>query len=210
MSYKAIIFDLDGVICFTDQYHFKAWKTVSDRLGVPFDEQKNNRLRGVSRMESLAIILEDYPEPVSDGEREALAEEKNSHYRRFLGEMTPDSLDSDTKRVLNCLRQRGIKLAIGSSSKNARYILERIGLAEFFDAVCDGSNITHSKPHPQVFLMAAEALGERPVDCLVVEDAVAGVMAAHAGGMDCAAIGDAAGRGIAEYNLTALAKLLDI
>ena len=210
MKYQAVIFDLDGVICHTDQYHYKAWKFIADRMEIPFDEQKNNRLRGISRMESLDILLEDYLYSVSDEEQAALAAEKNDVYRRLLGEMTPASLAPGTKLVLDCLRERGIKLAIGSSSKNARYILERIGLTGFFDVVCDGSDITSSKPDPQVFLLAAEMLGTNPANCLVVEDAAAGVVAAHAGGMDCAAIGSAAGRGIAEYDLITLADLLEI
>lgn len=210
MKYQAVIFDLDGVICHTDEYHYRAWKSIADHMNIHFDEKVNNRLRGVSRMESLTILLESCPYPASDEERIALADEKNGVYRRLLGGMTPSSLAPETKQVLDLLRERGIKIAIGSSSKNARYILERIGLSEFFDAVCDGSDIIRSKPDPQVFLLASEALGMRPADCLVVEDAEAGVAAAHAGGMDCAAIGDAAGRGVADYDLTELAGLLDI
>lgn len=192
MNYKAVIFDLDGVICFTDKYHYLAWKKMADGMGIYFDETINNRLRGVSRMESLEIILERYEKELSQEEKQELAEEKNKMYVEFLGQMTEKDLSSEVKRTLDTLRERGLKLAIGSSSKNAKLILERIGLKDYFNAVSDGTNISRSKPDPEVFLKAAEFLHMMPGDCLVVEDAKAGIEAAKAGGFDSAGLGEAA------------------
>lgn len=192
MRYKAVIFDLDGVICHTDRFHFLAWKEMADRLGVEFNERINDRLRGVSRMESAEIILENYKGRLTTEEKAAFANEKNEIYKRLLLKMTPADLSSEVKNTLEKLRASGILLAIGSSSKNAGLILERIGLKNFFDAVSDGNNITRSKPDPEVFVKAGEMLGVEPGECLVVEDAEAGVKAALAGGMECAAIGPAA------------------
>ncbi len=191
MKYKGIIFDLDGVICSTDEYHYLAWKALADRLGIPFDRERNNLLRGVSRMASLDIILEKSEKTYTDEEKAAFAEEKNTTYRQLLGRMSPADLSDDVKTTLETLRKTDLKLAIGSSSKNTPFILERIGLGDFFDAVADGNCITHSKPHPEVFLKAADMIGLFPQNCLVVEDAHAGVEAAAAGSFNCAAIGDA-------------------
>ena len=178
MSIKGIIFDLDGVICFTDEYHYLAWKEMADGMGVYFDREINNRLRGVSRMASLGIILERYDGPaLSQEEKDALAAKKNDIYRGLLGRMTPADLPVEVKETLDALRAKGMKLSIGSSSKNAPFILERIGLAGYFDAISDGNNITRSKPDPEVFLKAADFLGLKPEECIVVEDAVAGAEA---------------------------------
>lgn len=208
--YKAVIFDLDGVICSTDRYHYLAWKQIADRLGVHFDETVNNRLRGVSRMDSLNIILESYPGVLSDEEKERLASEKNGAYRTYLAEMTPEDLPADVLRTLIALRAAGIQLAIGSSSRNAKYILERLGLGNFFDAVSDGTNITRSKPDPQVFTMAAEFLGVLPEESLVVEDAQSGIEAAWAGGFDSAGLGEAAKSEHVTYALKGFGDLLDV
>ncbi|MDY4490828.1 MAG: beta-phosphoglucomutase [Candidatus Faecousia sp.] len=190
---KAIIFDLDGVLVFTDHYHYLAWKKLADRLGIYFDEDINNRLRGVSRMASLEIILErDTGRELSLKEKTALAEEKNGYYRELLRQMTPDSVAPQVRETLSRLRGRGYRLAIGSSSKNTRTILERTNLLDAFDAVSDGNNITRSKPDPEVFLKAAQFLGVCPQACAVVEDARAGIDAALAGGMLAVGIGEAA------------------
>ena len=173
--YKGIIFDLDGVICFTDQYHYQAWKKLADERSIPFDEEINKRLRGVSRMDSLEIILEKADRTYTDEEKEQMAEEKNDTYRELLGQMSPADLSDEVRDTLRELRNRGYKLAIGSSSKNTKTILARIGLGDFFDAISDGTNITRSKPDPEVFVKAAEFIGEEPKDCLVVEDADAGI-----------------------------------
>ncbi len=209
MKYKAIVFDLDGVICHTDKYHYLAWKALADKLGIYFDEVINNRLRGVSRMESLEIILErNTGAPLSDEEKVKYATEKNDLYRESLMQMSTADLSDEVKDTLDKLRAMGLKLAIGSSSKNAPLILNRIGLPDYFDAISDGNNIENSKPHPEVFLKAAEYLGLEPEECLVVEDAKAGLEAAIAGGMDCAAIGDAVSSGLGTYNLATFADLL--
>ena len=211
MKFNGVIFDLDGVICFTDEYHYLAWKEMADDMGVYFDREINNRLRGVSRMASLEIILERYDgPPLSDEEKKSLAEKKNNIYRELLGRMTPADLPVEVKETLDALRAAGLKLAIGSSSKNAPFILERIGLDGYFDAVSDGNNITRSKPDPQVFTMAAEFLGLAPEQCLVVEDAVAGAEAGHTGGFAVACVGDAAQEKAGDYNMDSIRQLLDV
>lgn len=208
MNYQGIIFDLDGVICSTDEYHYLAWKALADRLGIPFDRERNNLLRGVSRMASLEIILERSEKTYSEAEKAVFAEEKNTLYRELLGRMSPADLSDDVKNTLTALRQTNLKLAIGSSSKNTLFILERIGLGDFFDAVADGNCITHSKPNPEVFLKAADMIGLDPKDCLVVEDAHAGVEAAVAGGFDCAAMDDARDNARAKWHISHFSDLL--
>ena len=207
---KAVIFDLDGVICFTDKYHYQAWKALADRLGIYFDEIINNRLRGVSRMASLDIVLERAERAYSQEEKEAFAAEKNATYVELLQQMSPRDLSDEVRETLNALRAGGYKLAIGSSSKNTKLILSRIGLGDFFDAISDGTNITHSKPDPEVFLMAAEMLSLDPADCLVVEDAKAGIQAAHAGGFQSAGIGEAAEHPDCTYPITSFGELKKI
>jgi len=208
MKYKGVIFDLDGVICSTDHYHYLAWKALADKLGAYFDETINNRLRGVSRMASLEIVLERYDGTLSEDEKLAAAEEKNNTYRELLKQMSPADLSPEVKQTLDALRAKGLLLGIGSSSKNTKFILSQIGLGDYFDKISDGTNITRSKPDPEVFLKAAEYLGLEPKDCLVVEDAKAGVQAALAAGMDAAAIGDATSCGLATYNLGRFSDLL--
>lgn len=211
MKYKAIIFDLDGVICHTDHYHFLAWKELADQLDIYFDKEINNRLRGVSRMESLQIILERYKgEPLSDQAKVQYAEEKNNIYKVLLEKMSPKDLSDEVKQTLDELRRKGLKMAIGSSSKNAPFILKQIGLEGYFDAISDGNNITYSKPDPEVFIKASDYLRIPPEDCLVIEDAEAGIDAAIAGGMDSAAIGDAVNCNRATYNLTTFSDILNI
>lgn len=210
MAFKGIIFDLDGVICFTDEYHYLAWKAMADSIGVPFDRSINNRLRGVSRMASLEIILEKSEVEYSQTEKEELADQKNDLYKEYLKNMSPKDLSQEVKATLDSLRAGGYKLSIGSSSKNAPFILKQIGLGDFFDAVSDGNNITHSKPHPEVFLKAAQFLGLEPEDCLVVEDAVSGAEAGYAGGFRVACVGDASEAGAGDYNMKSIMELTDI
>ena len=176
----AIIFDLDGVICSTDRYHYLAWKALADSLGIPFDEQVNRQLRGVSRMECLAIILGSRGGEYSESEKLALAEKKNDIYRSYLSGITPGDLSKEVRMTLHTLRQRGYLLAIGSSSKNTQQILKQLGLGDFFDAVADGTQITKSKPDPEVFLLAASMLGVSPENTIVIEDAESGIRAAKA------------------------------
>lgn len=208
---KGLIFDLDGVLVFTDKFHYQAWKTMADELGVYFDETINHRLRGVSRMDSLEIILERYEGPdLSLREKEKLAEKKNEIYRTLLESMTPDDVTKEVRDTLTKLREKGYKLAIGSSSKNAKFILEKVELKDAFDAISDGNNVTKSKPDPEVFLKAAEYLGLPPKACMVVEDAEAGIEAAKKGGMYAAGIGEAAKSINADESLKTFSELVDI
>lgn len=210
MQYKGIIFDLDGVICHTDKYHYMAWKQIADEIGVHFDEAINDRLRGVSRMESLEIILEKYKGELTAEEKQKLSEKKNNIYRRLLGQMSPKDVSEEVAETLNELKRRNIGITIGSSSKNARFILEKIGLLEIFDAISDGNNISRSKPAPEVFLKAAEYLGYKPGQCLVVEDARAGIDAAIAGGFPCAGLGDAAAYEKTDYPIHKFSDILSL
>lgn len=210
MELKAIIFDLDGVICFTDEYHYLAWKAMADSIGVPFDREINNRLRGVSRMASLDIVLERSNAMYSESEKENLANQKNEIYKTLLMRITPQDLSEEVRSTLSALRNMGLKLAIGSSSKNTPMILQRLGLEGFFDAVSDGNNITRSKPDPEVFEKAAEMLGLPAEGCLVVEDAVSGAEAGHRAGMKVACVGDASALGAGEYNMKSIGELLEI
>lgn len=189
---NAVIFDLDGVICYTDRYHFQAWKEMADEIGVYFDETINQRLRGVSRMDSLNIILERSNQTYTDEQKEELAAKKNAIYVKLLGKMSPADLSDEVRITLDALRAKGLKLAIGSSSKNTKMILKQIGLGDYFDAISDGTNIVRSKPDPEVFLKAAKFVSEKPEDCLIVEDAMAGIDAAVSGGFRSAGLGEAA------------------
>ncbi len=207
---KAFIFDLDGVIVSTDSLHYRAWKALADDEGIYFDEEINNRLRGVSRMESLEIILERATRSYTDEEKIAMAEKKNGIYRELLQVLTPaDRLEGVTE-TLDALRGMGYKLAIGSSSKNTPVILDKIGYGGYFDAISDGNNIKRSKPDPEVFLKAAEYLNLAPSDCYVVEDAEAGISAAKSGGFTAIGVGSAAQDPNADYALSAFAGLLQI
>lgn len=211
MSIKGVIFDLDGVLVFTDKLHYQAWKKMADKMNIYFDEEINNRLRGVSRMDSLEIILENYHgEPLSKEKKEHLATEKNDTYRELLNTMTREDVSDEVRETLAELKKRGYKISLGSSSKNAKFILEQVELLNMFDAISDGNNISKSKPDPEVFLKGAEYLGLSPEVCLVVEDAEAGVEAGIAGGMQVAAIGDAVNCGKANYSLETFADLLNV
>lgn len=209
MDIQAVIFDLDGVLVFTDHLHYLAWKEMADSVGVYFDEKINERLRGVSRMASLEIILEEYEgEPFSEEQKVALAEKKNAIYKRLLETMRPADVASEVRNTLTELRKRGYRLAIGSSSKNAKFILQKVELVTAFDAISDGTNIRNSKPDPEVFVKAAEFMGVAPEECLVVEDASAGIDAAKAGNMFAAGIGSAANYEKADISLQFFEELL--
>lgn len=188
---QAVIFDLDGVIVSTDEYHYLGWQRLADELGIPFDRHINERLRGVSRMESLEIILEKATQTYTADEKQAFAERKNAYYREFLNQVSPKDILPGVMELLAELKTKQIKIAIGSSSRNTPLILAQIGLSDYFDAVADGNDITRSKPDPEVFLLAAERLGISPSACLVVEDADAGVESAFAAGMSVLGVGSA-------------------
>jgi len=196
---KAVIFDLDGVIVTTDDCHYQAWKRMADEEGIYFDRVLNERLRGVSRMESLAIVLEKSTRRHTDREKQVLAARKNAYYVDLIRNLSPRDILPGAREILETLKQKGIKIAIGSSSKNAPIILKQVGLAGCFDAVADGNDIKNSKPDPEVFLLAARKMGVEPQDCIVVEDADAGIEAAKAGGMLALGVGSAANNPKADF-----------
>ena len=206
----AIIFDLDGVICSTDRYHYLAWKALADRLGITFDEQVNSQLRGISRMESLEIVLGEHGTDYSEEQKLALATEKNEIYKNYLSSMTPGDLSKEVRMTLHTLRQRGYLLAIGSSSKNTQQILNRLGLGDFFDAIADGTMITKSKPDPEVFLLAASMLGVSPENAIVIEDAESGVRAAKAGCFRAIGIRTEGNDPNSDITIKSLKNLIDI
>lgn len=191
MSIKGVIFDLDGVIVSTDEYHFQGWKRLADEEGIEFTREDNMRLRGVSRMQSLEFLLEKATRKYTDEEKQEMAARKNSYYRELLQDITPDNILPGAMEIMEELKKRGIKIAVGSSSKNTPRILQRIGLENYFDAVSDGNDIKRGKPDPEVFLIAAERLSLAPQVCLVVEDAEAGIEAALAGNMKAMGVGAA-------------------
>ena len=195
---KALIFDLDGVLVDSAKYHYLAWKALADKLGFEFTEKDNERLKGVSRMKSLEILLEIGGVIMSDDMKEKAATEKNELYRSYIAKMTPDEILPGVEDFLKEVKAAGIKTAIGSASKNTPLILERTGLAKYFDAVADGTMVSKAKPDPAVFLKGAELLGVELSECIVFEDAEAGVEAAHNAGMKAVGIGSPATLGKAE------------
>ena len=210
MRYENVIFDLDGVLVSTDEYHYQAWKKIADEEGIYFDRAINNRLRGVSRMASLEIILERAAKNYTQAEKEELAQRKNRYYQELLGNLTTEDTLNGVRETLADLRKNAVHIAVGSSSKNTMRILKQVGLENAFDAIADGTEITHSKPDPEVFLLAAQKLGVKPENCLVVEDAPAGVQAGVNAGMQVAGIGEAAKVSQAAYALQEIRDLLNI
>jgi len=216
MEIKGCLFDLDGVIVDTAKYHYIAWRDLAKRLGFDFTEKDNERLKGVSRMASLEILLEvGGIKGISDDEKQAMAAEKNANYVDLISKMTPEEVLPGATDFLKELRQNGIKISLGSASKNAMTILTRLGLVELFDAIIDGTKVSKAKPDPEVFLKGAEALGLKPEECVVFEDAAAGLEAAINGGMRCVGIGspDVLGRanmvveGLHKMNVSLLKSL---
>lgn len=187
---KGVIFDLDGVLVSTDELHFKAWKMLADELGIiSFSKADNQRQKGVSRMESLEIVLEKSDKVFSIAEKEALADKKNNYYKVLLEELDETYVLKDVKEALSMLREKNILIGVGSVSKNAHVILNKIGLLPLIDEISCGLDITNSKPHPEVFLVAASKLGLNPQECMVVEDSSAGIIAAKAAGMRTLGVG---------------------
>lgn len=207
---RAVIFDLDGVICSTDEQHYQGWQALADKLGIPFSREVNNRFRGVSRMACMDILAQIGGKTYTEAEKTAYANWKNDYYRELLGELSPGDLSPEVKNTLDELRRRGYLLTIGSSSKNTKYILSRLGLEGYFDAISDGTNITHSKPDPEVFLKSADFVSVAYETCLVVEDAISGVEAAHRAGMKAATVGDAAAHHVGDYVLASFSDLLEL
>jgi beta-phosphoglucomutase len=204
---KGVIFDLDGVIVSTDEYHYQAWNKLAEAEGIPFSREDNERLRGVSRMESLDIILEKASKSYTDEQKLEMATRKNDIYRESLKDLTPADILPGVPETLTDLRARGIKLAIGSSSRNAQPILKAVELDQAFDTIVDGTHIERSKPDPQVFTLAGQQLGLQPEECLVVEDADAGVDAGLAAGMPVLAVGAATGHNGATLKAADLAGI---
>ena len=216
MKIKACIFDLDGVIVDTAKYHFLAWKRLAEDLGFEFKPEHNERLKGVSRMRSLEILLEVGGLSFPKEEMERMATLKNEWYLRFIHNMSPDEILPGVLPFLSELRRAGVRIALGSASKNAPLILQQVKVAQYFDAIIDGNKVSKAKPDPEVFLKAAEALGVDPGNCVVFEDAEAGVEAALGGNMCCVGVGspDVLNKatvvipGFENFNLAALETVL--
>jgi beta-phosphoglucomutase len=189
MKIRACIFDLDGVIVDTAKYHFLAWKRLADQLGINFTEKDNERLKGVSRMESLELILKLGNMIIDQDKKNELARLKNLWYNDYIRKMTPEEILPGSLDFVKELKKADIRVAVGSASKNTPVILDRVGISKLFDAVADGNNVEKAKPDPEVFLKASEMLGIEPEECIVFEDALAGVQAALNAGMICIGIG---------------------
>ncbi len=188
-NHKAIIFDLDGVIVDTAKYHFIAWQEIARQLGINFTKMDNELLKGVSRVQSLEIILELGQKSLNQSEKDAILEAKNTHYLELISQMNKDEMLPGIKELLWDLKQSNIPFALGSASKNARRILEALNIADWFTAIVDGNDVSKAKPDPEVFLTAAKRLGKQPEHCIVVEDAQAGILAAKNAGMKAIGIG---------------------
>lgn len=189
MEIKALIFDLDGVIVDTAKYHYLAWKELADELGFFFSKKDNERLKGVSRMRSLDILLEVGNIKLSDERKEQLAAKKNTQYVEMIKKMQADEVLPGALSFLEKAKEKGYKIALGSASKNARTILKQVKIGNLFDTIIDGNKVSEAKPNPEVFLLGAKKLGVEPRKCVVFEDAAAGVEAAHNGNMFCVGIG---------------------
>jgi beta-phosphoglucomutase len=189
MAIKAFLFDLDGVIVDTAIYHYQAWRRLANELGFDISEEFNERLKGVSRMESLDLILAEGGQVLSDERKQELATQKNEWYLEQVSRMTPDDILPGVATFFAQVRKAGLQTALGSVSKNAPLILERVGMSEVFDAVIDGNKISKGKPDPEVFLKGAAELEVQPDECVVFEDAVAGIESGKRGGMHTVGLG---------------------
>ena len=190
MAIQAVIFDVDGVLVSTDEQHYQSWKRLSDEEGIQFTREMNRDCLGASRMQSLEVVLRNAPRRYNDAEKLELAERKNRYFLELVDGLGPDDVLPGCRELLFALKARGIRLAAASGSKNASHILERIGLADVFEALISGHDITRSKPHPEVFQLAGERLGVEPARCLVVEDGQVGVEAARSAGMKALGVGE--------------------
>lgn len=204
---KACIFDLDGVIVDTAIYHYKAWKRLANSMGFDFTEHQNEQLKGVSRVRSLELILGWGGITKTAAEQEALATQKNTWYVDMISHMQPDEILPGAREFVQACRDAGIKTALGSASKNSTMILEKINMVSLFDAVIDGNKVSKAKPDPEVFLKGAEAVGVNPAQCVVFEDAIAGIEAALAGGMKAVGIGSADVLGEADLVISGLNEM---
>lgn len=188
---QAVVFDLDGVLTDSAKYHYQAWKMLADKLGIPFDEEYNEKLKGVSRMESLELILQNGNacDKYTQAEKEAMATEKNEFYKELIHQITANDVLPGIHDFLEQLKAEGIKTAVASVSRNAAFILERLELDQYFDYVCDAAQVPRAKPFPDIFLSAAENLGVEPSHCIGVEDAMAGIQAINDAGMMSVGVG---------------------
>jgi beta-phosphoglucomutase len=202
---RAVIFDLDGVLTDTAEYHYLGWQRLADEEGVPFDREKNEALRGVSRNESLLLLLDG--RAVSDEAFAEMAERKNGYYLEYLQDMSPADLLPGAVDLVEDAKSRGLKVAIGSSSKNAGFVLDALGITDMFDAVADGHSVERAKPEPDLFLKAAELLDVPPESCVVVEDAESGVDAALAAGMIAVGVGPEERVGHATHHFATVADI---
>jgi len=198
---KAFIFDLDGVIVDTAKYHFLAWRDLANDLGFEFTKEQNELLKGVSRVRSLEILLNIGKIELSDKRKEELLIVKNVEYLEYVNKMTSDEILPGIKELLAFLKKEKVPFALGSASKNAPLILKKVGLYDMFEAIVDGNDVSKAKPDPEVFLIAAKKLNKKPDQCIVIEDALAGVQAANNAGMISIAIGDKDLLHEADYNL---------
>lgn len=207
MAIKACIFDMDGVIVDTAKYHFKAWQRLADTLGIPFTEEQNEQLKGVSRVDSLERILAWGNLQLNNNKKIELMDLKNKWYLDFVAEVSPEEMLPGAHDFLLSLKENGIKIALGSSSRNSILILEKLGIIHLFDAIIDGTKIHFSKPHPEVFLKGAADLNVEPSEVIVFEDAISGVEAAKAGGFHCIGIGEASTLKQADMIINSLAEV---
>ena len=191
MTYKACLFDLDGVLVDTAIYHFQAWKMLGENFNYQLTEEQNEQLKGVSRVESLNRILDWANYSATSEQKEAWLIEKNENYLQLISTMNPAEILPGVLDFLGQIKEQGYKIALGSASKNSEVILTKTGLLPWFDLIIDGNKVTKSKPDPEVFLKGAEGLGFQPEECIVFEDAQAGVEAAKKGGMKAIGIGEA-------------------
>ena len=190
MNKKGFIFDLDGVIVDTAKYHFLAWQKLAKSIGIDFSHEQNEQLKGVSRVKSLEKILAWGNKSISEDKFNALMASKNDDYLSFIAKMNHNEILPDVPKVLNYLKEQNQPISLGSASKNARQILEKVDLLKQFDAIVDGNDVSKAKPDPEVFLIAAKALNIKPEDCIVFEDSVAGVQAANTANMISVGIGE--------------------
>jgi beta-phosphoglucomutase len=205
---KALIFDLDGVITDTAKYHYLAWRELALGLGFDFTEEQNEQLKGVSRIKSLEILLEIGGIIVDEDIMEQLADKKNTRYVEFISKMTPDEILPGVVDFLKKAKTEEYKIAIGSASKNAQTILNRINLNSYFDVVIDGTKVHKPKPDPEVFFKAASELNVKPEECIVFEDAEAGIEAAVNGGFHSVGVGNSKSLGSADYTISGFENVL--
>lgn len=204
---EGVIFDLDGVITDTSEYHYLAWKKLADRLGIPFNRKKNERFRGVSRMDCLEILLDDTDKNYSKKEKDKLATEKNNYYRDFLQNLSPDNILPGALELINRVKEKGMKTAIASSSKNTETVISNLGIKDRFSVISDGYSVKNTKPAPDIFLYTAKKMDLLPEKCIVIEDAESGIEAALKAGMITIGVGPQERVGRADYFFPTVAEI---